>query len=317
MSFSNRGGASDKASKVAHTWANKIKPEMYERGRETAYRIYFEGETIYSYGRHFPIACLHEKDGVTSVLFTNRSSTNTTNKHIRCASEACSQFEKILCYDPVEALRGNHLENLRHWEREAESKVNELAKARNKEARYLSILHFYNEAKAYADYFGFDLDLAEYPYLFARASKEFEAKIAQAKQAKEEKEREQRKDQIASYHKELELWKLFAVIQTEEGTWDYRTISLGADPMGFSYFRYNKNTERIETTQRVDIPLTAAKRFLTQICPAICDGKIVAGERILDYTLLEANKDFIRVGCHKISTEEIKRQALEMGWKVC
>ena len=52
---------------VAHAWANKTKPRL--KGTN----MYFEGDTIYSYGDHFPVArhvCTDRNDNV--VLFTTR-----------------------------------------------------------------------------------------------------------------------------------------------------------------------------------------------------------------------------------------------------
>jgi hypothetical protein len=311
------GNGSVKAAKVAHAWANKIKPEMYERGRETRYRIYFEGDTIYSYGSHFPIACLHEKDGATSVLFTNRKNSKTTSGHIRLTWDACSQYDRILCNDPVDAKRGYHDHNLSDWDSDARNAANELATARNKEARYNTILNAYGQAKIYADYFGLTLSVKDYPSLFVRASKEFEAQIKAAHLAQLAQIKKDNEKKIAVYNEHLGYWRKRQTISRDGISIDFTDRYQGADPMGYSYFRYNPISERIETTQRIEIPLTAAKRFLTEICPAICSGSIVRGTKILDYTLLEANADYIRVGCHKISTEEIKRQALEMGWEVC
>jgi hypothetical protein len=314
------GRGSQKAAKVAHAWANKLKSEMYERGRETAYRIYFEENTIYSYGRHFPIASLHEKDGVTSVLFTNRRNSPTTNKHIGVTLDACSQYAIIYCYNPLDAISGRHSTNLGYWEMVARTFVDEIPKARNKEARYSAILYNYNQAKIYTDYFGLKLTISNYPKLFASASKEFEAQIKAAHLARKEQERKDNEKRIEAYNQRLSYWREKRTVNMGGRTdmaIDFTDRFPGADPLGFSYFRYNKSTKRIETTQRIELPLLVAKKFLTVICPAICAGEIVTGAKILDYTLLEANKDFIRVGCHKIKVEEIKRQATEMGWEVC
>lgn len=316
MSFSN-GGISDKAAKVCHTWANQIKSAMYERGRETAYRIYFEGATIYSYGRHFPIATLHKKDGVTIVLFTNRKSTLTTNKHIRGAWDACSQYTRISCNDPMEALYNNHDSNLKDWERAAETAVNEIPRAKDKERRYTAILHNYNEAKAYADYFGIALTAEDYPNLFARPSKDFEAQLLKAREIREAKEKEKNKERIDLYNEYLDYWRRMVTVEKNGTLIDFTNKYLGADPLGYSYFRFNPVNGYIETTQQIQIPQTAAKRFLTEICPAITRGDIVKGAEILHYTLLEANQRYIRVGCHKITVEEINRQAVAMGWEMC
>lgn len=61
-------------SEVAHIWA----AQSQQSGRNAQGNFYFEGQTIYSYGRHFPIATIVGND----VLFTDKSYSNTTAKHI-------------------------------------------------------------------------------------------------------------------------------------------------------------------------------------------------------------------------------------------
>jgi hypothetical protein len=319
MAYGN-GGISDKGAKVAHAWANQTKTQMYEAGRETAYRIWFEGKTIYSYTRSFPIATIHTNEqGVESVLFTNNRNSKTTNKHIGAAWDACSQYTRILCDNPFEASQGIHRHNLNQWNQSAQRAVDELAKARNKESRYSTVMHCYNEAKTYADYFGIEISLADYPALFARPSKEFEAQIKAAQVAKEAQERKAKKQAIKKFKQRLKEWRdtEFLYRKNPEDSYAADYSHIGVCPMGFSYFRYCTLDNRIQTSQGVNIPILAAKRFLTIICPAITKGEIVTGARILDYTLLEANQDYIRVGCHKITVEEINRQAKELGWDVC
>lgn len=62
------------ASKLAHVWAAQSQP----RGR--AGNVYFDGETIYSYGPHYPIARFVEPD---LVFWNDTSSTPTTNSRHR------------------------------------------------------------------------------------------------------------------------------------------------------------------------------------------------------------------------------------------
>lgn len=60
-------------SQVAHLWANQSKP------RGSGSNFFFEGDTIYSYGRHFPIARLYPDK--RAVLFTTKSYSMTTAQH--------------------------------------------------------------------------------------------------------------------------------------------------------------------------------------------------------------------------------------------
>lgn len=60
---------------IAEVW---IKQEQYE-GKTRENRMFFEGDTIYSYGYHFPIARIDKEHGV--ILFTNKNYSQTTTGH--------------------------------------------------------------------------------------------------------------------------------------------------------------------------------------------------------------------------------------------
>lgn len=63
---------------IPHLWAHKIQ----ESARNPQKNLYFEGDTIYSYGSHFPIAVhITNKKGKHAVLFTNRGYSSTTAGH--------------------------------------------------------------------------------------------------------------------------------------------------------------------------------------------------------------------------------------------
>lgn len=60
---------------VAHLWANKSKQSA------SGSHFYFEGDTIYSYGRHFPIARHAIHKGKPCVLFTTDDYSSSTSRH--------------------------------------------------------------------------------------------------------------------------------------------------------------------------------------------------------------------------------------------
>jgi hypothetical protein len=76
---------------VAHVWAQ----QSQATGRGS--NFYFEGPTIYSYGRHFPIAkVVINAKGESAVLFTNRKYSISTSRHISYARNALLSTQKIL-----------------------------------------------------------------------------------------------------------------------------------------------------------------------------------------------------------------------------
>src|SRR6267154_4925390 len=74
---------------IPHLWAHKVQ----ENARNAHGNLYFDGETIYSYGSHFPIA-RHvvnnptKKNPKPAVLFTTPSYSVTTSGHISAVRSA-------------------------------------------------------------------------------------------------------------------------------------------------------------------------------------------------------------------------------------
>lgn len=60
---------------VASNWVRGLK-----RGTR-GFNVFFDGDTIYSYGRHFPIARFAFANGVRYVLFTSEGYSVSTAKH--------------------------------------------------------------------------------------------------------------------------------------------------------------------------------------------------------------------------------------------
>ena len=87
---------------VAHLWANQSQAEA-RNGTPRDSNFYFEGDTIYSYGSHFPVAT-HTKDkrGAPVVIFTQAGYSPTTGRHVSMARSAARHLD---CLE-VPTLRG-------------------------------------------------------------------------------------------------------------------------------------------------------------------------------------------------------------------
>ncbi len=91
-------------SEVAHVWAQQKQDE----GR--ANNIFFEGDTIYSYGRHFPIARFVKPD---VILFTTRSYSTSTSGHCSMVQSAIGRGITILSvFNPCATCENQHIKNL-------------------------------------------------------------------------------------------------------------------------------------------------------------------------------------------------------------
>ncbi len=82
-------------NEVAHIWASQ---SQYEG---SASRIFFEGQVIYSYGRHFPVARFAPEFG-NVVLFTDRGYSSSTGKHKTIIRGAIpGNFNVVYCESPI------------------------------------------------------------------------------------------------------------------------------------------------------------------------------------------------------------------------
>ena len=85
---------------------------------------------------------------------------------------------------------------------------------------------------------------------------------------------------------------------------------------GFDYLRFNPKTGRVETSQRVEIPEPVARRFYAFVLDTISGGGCSnCNMKLMDmYEVIDINKEYIRVGCHKISLKEIRSFTKKLNW---
>jgi hypothetical protein len=73
-----------KSHEIPHLWAHQTQADA----RNPHNNLYFIGDTIYSYGRHFPIARIVKQGKKTCVLLTTRTYSSTTAGHISAVRDA-------------------------------------------------------------------------------------------------------------------------------------------------------------------------------------------------------------------------------------
>jgi hypothetical protein len=273
---------------VAHYWANKVQ----SNARNSNSSFYFENETIYSYGRHFPIA----KHINGKVLFTTRTYSNTTAKHISTARAACSHIERI--YAPY--VDGRHSDNFEAWTREIQANINSMKTARKPEKYFAAIEHTKNEARIYCDFLGIKppKDLKK---LLSLTFENTEA-MAKKQAAKDKKEREIiEKKGGKLFEKYLQLWRQGATYeQISEQIKDRATLNKYINGKDFTYLRLTGAD--VETSKGVKLPIEVAKRYLN----AYFDNTLKAGEKILHYTIKQADARGLVIGCHNIPASQIQ-----------
>ncbi len=135
------------ATEVARLWAN----QSQESARVQSNNFYFEGNTIFSYGRHFPIAKhVTNKAGEYAILFTEREYSNTTSRHKLHVRRSINYRSTIQC-ENVEGLQ--HDSNLATWHNEAKYVIEKFAVARKPEIYREQLRWISDKVKAYTTFF--------------------------------------------------------------------------------------------------------------------------------------------------------------------
>jgi hypothetical protein len=280
---------------VAHIWANR-------NGESAkASNLFFEGDDIYSYGRHFLIAKhVYNETGGHAVLFTRRTYSKSTTAHLDIVRRASNHLD--LLYVPDPELPKDEL--FEKWYSQIKGIAGSLNNARKPEKYILEIGQVFDEAKRYADFFGYEI-----PEVLVRAS-EIE-NIGQYHEVL------QKENEFRKAHAKKEQAEAMRIQKIQLKRWRKFTTGYLTTADGFDYLRFNKLTERIETTQRIEIPLTVGRQFYSVVLDSISKGGCTDCKlRLMDrYEVLAINSKFIKVGCHKISLKEIKLFAKRQGWQ--
>ena len=88
---------------IPHLWAYKTQ----EKARNAQGNFYFDGDTIYSYGSHFPIARHVTVKGKSAILLTTRTYSNTTRGQIHSVKCAIPPTVQVFHVHNVDAPRSH------------------------------------------------------------------------------------------------------------------------------------------------------------------------------------------------------------------
>lgn len=258
-------------SDLAHVYSQQQQTE----GRNSNNSYFFRDKTLYSYGHHFAICKFITNDsGDNILLFTERTYSNTTAKQISLARYGTLQHEKIYCGYPD----GTHEQNFNYWKIKAENVATKLLKAK-KPIKYLNELGIIQEkANKYANFFNIGIPEILSSLLSIKDKNEF---LQYNKLQNEFIEREERL-------KKLKVKKAF---KESFQKWLNLETSYLYNRINFDFLRLN--SENVETTQGVKIPIEIAKR----IAKKIENNTLNVGDKILNYTVSEVG-NYIKIGCH-------------------
>ncbi len=284
-----------KKDEVAHIWANQLQ----QSGRNSDGNFYFEGDTIYSYGGHFPIAKhVENKNGQKAVLFTFRGYSNTTAKQIGITRRAVSNKDVIICHTPSLL----HSLNMSEYLKAIKNELHGLNKAKKLEKYINPAKEMYNNAIKYAEFFGIDIPKEMHDIINSATNGEYKIYLQnEATRISEERIKEEKR-LLRVHNKNLSEWR--------QGKGE-RLYSRNPQR---DYLRFNG--KRVETSQGVEIPLQIAKNTFKWILTTIKKGGCIGecGYKVLDYSVNEVTPELVKIGCHTIDLKEINKFALLMKW---
>lgn len=312
-------------SEIPHLWAHKVQADA----RNARGNLYFEGDTIYSYGSHFPIARhVTNSKGKHAVLFTTRTYSSTTAGHISAVRDSIPPGVPVfMVHNPYSVGRegygqatADYLSRINRHLDEAKTRRYEQRRARDLQAARAEL----NSLKAFARFFGFKLprELPKIPAINQKKlavdtqrEKDADAKrlanrklrwaAEDAARAARQKEREE--DNARTLEDRLARWRAGGHVYNRDGFPDYPILRL-VDGV-------------VETSMGATVPARDAWRLWQLVRGVVQSGAewVKNGHtfHIGHYSVDRIDADgTLHAGCHVIPYAEMSRFAPELALAV-
>jgi len=241
--------------------------------------VYFEGDTIYSYGRHYALGKFVEINGEAAILIEDRGYSNTTAKHIWQIRQATRQYAQYFTTQV----------QLQHVYSRIKFNYDKLLKARKKDLYLPEILRSYEyfiNSPFFTIHDKKDKRFKELTKIYkAVASPEnIEAAKVAAKKALAKQQRAAAA-QLKVDLKKFETYEINSIYGQSE-----------------DFLRISSDGLNVETSQRVTVSIEAARALYT----AIVNKQDIKGHKIDGYTVISLN-GVLTIGCHKINTKSMHK----------
>ncbi len=289
-----------------HTFFHPNERQIKNNGHRLARNnVYWQGNTIYSYGGHFPIATKYvKKDGEKILFFTTRTYSKTTAKHIRQVKwAALLDYTIVYVKEPVcadrnklnrEDITGMKVELFRSFKDFEATKPAKFANYKS-ELKWLRGL--------YSCYFRYRQFCKKLGYKY---KDEYETYIERHEELskrslKTQDNKKERAEQLArlSFEEKLPLWLS-------------NQIATNALPhISKIYLRLRKDGQTVETSRGVTFPLQDALRAYKLLCLAKTKKMPLGQEKIMlgQFAISRFNEETgeITAGCHVLEWAEVER----------
>jgi hypothetical protein len=288
---------------LTHVWANQT--QTHGKGSN----IFFEHDSIYSYGYHFKLAQhVTNKDGKKCVFFNDRSYSNSTSKHqtlVWRSIPANVQFFKVQSFfNDIENSTNAHCENLKSYLEYAKDSQQKAIKATKLKNGYIEQTKIAIDVfEKYVSFFGLSQFLWDYQTLQNRYN-ELTNWIFEYQNSEEFKKWQIKKaeNEIKAEQKRLE--------KAKDDILEFRQFKISSIyNLGEYFLRYNKETDNIETSGGVKM----AKNVFLYAYKHLKNNTLQIGQNVGNFTYNGIKDGFLSVGCHKIKIDEVENLLPQLG----
>jgi hypothetical protein len=300
------------SAEIPHLWVHQKVTEARNRQGN----LYFVGDTIYSYGSHFPIAKLVTRKGKTVVLFTTREYSNMTSQHKYAVRDACRHL--TIFEVPV---FGRHREVFQDYKETCHEMIEYVRQAKHGSKAYYrlnTVGTMIQEFNSYAEFFELKVRMT-YPEDWSELRKR--ARELLKRYDVLNAEREKVKAERRKLEEELRRKKFEELLPM----WEKCEIGTNLLPQHATIFlRLRRDQARVETSQGAQVPIAYVRAIWKLITNCRNIGKPMSqvevdatGQKDLErfYKVDRIDVDgSLHIGCHHILWEQIERLARRLNW---
>lgn len=292
---------------LPHKWAHKLQ----DYGRTGNGNFYFEGNTIYSYGSHFPIARHITNDkGKPAILFTTDSYGHTTGQHKTHVWRSIPEGTLVFDVPSVMPRDGSdnklHKANVSYFQEQINDAYNEAQKGKKFKAyeRLIRCHKFYNDGLKYVSFFGLTSTVN-----LPMPEEEFLNIVANARIDKNSYEDKAEARRIAKQEERARLLALTLPDKIIE--WRSGRPTYGVDFSSIPTMLRIKGN-KVETSLGAVVPIDDARKVLDLIKVVRTSGQPLTRGlspiKVGGYPVNSIdNQGTLKAGCHTITWEEISK----------
>lgn len=285
----------------AHAWAH----QSAECGNSS--NFFFDGATIYSYGRHFPIATI---DG-DRVFFTTRNYSVSTSAHKGLARSAVSDKEIVYVHflpvsdEKITPESPFIKRNIDFWIDNIASETKNFLENPKKKLLLKCIDEQFCLLHSLVRTFSAQAPQEFSTVLENSVLKQAAELITSQRTLKEISDRKRNAAKLVTFEKSVLEWEngIISTLKTLHPT----------DP-NLTYLRLDTGKAHIETSKGIKVQIQQARDFWMYICQVMGTTGMRHTFRILNFQVQEITPEFIRVGCHTIPILQVNKIARQAGW---